>query len=313
MSVPNIEGHICKICNKNYKTKQSLWNHKSKYHNNENNPNVINTSFSSNPIVIQKSPNNNSNNNCICKYCNKEFKYKQGRWKHEQKCKINNEKSKDEIINILQTTIKQQSDEIQIIKKQLLDIMNKQCKVHPKTLQKINKQLNGDNNTVTVTENNTTNNTTNNIINYNIVALGLEDLSEVFTKAEKLKVLKNKRMCLDYLVKYTHFNDKYPQFKNIMITNTQNDLAYKFDRHANKFIAIGKNELLDDLINERMADITFFYEEFENELDEKTKNIINKFLEQMDEDKFKNDKKKEIKVLIYNNRDKVTKDLEIIV
>lgn len=33
----------------------------------------------------------------------------------------------------------------------------------------------------------------------------------------------------------------------------------------------------------------------------------------MDDDKFKDDKKKDIKLIIYNNRDKVSKDLEIVV
>ena len=30
------------------------------------------------------------------------------------------------------------------------------------------------------------------------------------------------------MIKYVHFNDKYPQFKNIMITNQQNNIAYKY-------------------------------------------------------------------------------------
>jgi hypothetical protein len=120
-------------------------------------------------------------------------------------------------------------------------------------------------------------------------------------------------MCLDYLVKYAHFNDKFPQFKNIMITNTQNDLAYKYDKIENKFVAISKDELINDLISERMSDITLFYEELDDELDEKTKKIIDRFLEQMDDDKFKDIKKKDIKLIIYNNRDKISKDLEIIV
>jgi Tol biopolymer transport system component len=76
------------------------------------------------------------------------------------------------------------------VKKILMDVMNKNCKVHHKTLhsvsketislcEKINKQLNGDHNTVN--ENNTTNN-----ITYNIIGLGAS-----FNKVKSLMVLQN--------------------------------------------------------------------------------------------------------------------------
>ena len=321
MSVPNLEGYICKFCNRVYKSKQSLWNHCSKYHI-QKNLKIIQESSNYNPTLIQESSNNNpiitqlSINKHNCKYCSKAFKYNQGKWKHEQKCKINNEtslkveneilkqqiKQQAEEINL----IKQQSEEMQLLKQQLLEIMNKQCKIHPKTLQKINKQLNAE----TINENNGTIN--NNTIN--ILALGHEDLGDVFSKKEKLTVLKNKFNCLPYLVEYTHFNDKYPQFKNIMITNMQNSIAYKYDYKLNQFVAIDKNELLDDLINERVADIEAFYDELEAELDDKTKSIIDKVLDKFENNPdYKEEKKKEIKLIIYNNKNKVSKDLEIII
>ena len=70
-----------------------------------------------------------------------------------------------------------------------------------KTLQKINKQLNC---------NNMVKNTNN--ITYNIIGLGHENLTEVFTRKEKMAILKNRFYCLPELVEYTHFNDKYPNY-----------------------------------------------------------------------------------------------------
>jgi hypothetical protein len=64
-------------------------------------------------------------------------------------------------------------------------------------LQKINNNL---------TNNNNSNNTIN---NYNIVALGKENLSEVFTLQEKVNILKSGRNCFTKLIEYTHTNDKY--------------------------------------------------------------------------------------------------------
>ena len=210
-----------------------------------------------------------------------------------------------------------QEQQNQEIKKTLMELINKNCKVHPKTLlaspcgssyarcaQKINKQLNGDHNTV--------NETTNNIINnnYNIIALGHENLTDVFSRKEKMAILKYRYSSLSHLVEYAHFNDKYPQFKNILITNTQNTLAYKYDAMKKQFIAVYKDELLDDIVDDRMCDINSFYEELEKDLDEKTKEILEIVKEKIDNDPaYKELKKKDIKLIIYNNRKKVAKDL----
>ncbi len=186
----------------------------------------------------------------------------------------------------------------------------------PKTLQKINKQLNGDNNTINEINNNITNKGTINNNTINIIALGHENLTEVFSKKEKMNILKYKYGSLSQLVEYTHFNEKYPQFKNILITNTQNAIGYKFNEKKNQYVATKKDELLEDIVDARMCDINSFYEELEGELDEKTKDIIDKLKEQIENDPAYRDlKKNDIKLIIYNNRKKVskesTKDLEI--
>jgi len=125
-----------------------------------------------------------------------------------------------------------------------------------------------------------------------------------------MSILKYRYCSLPHLVEYTHFNDKYPQFKNILITNTQNTLAYKFDNKKKQFITIDKNDLLEDIIDERMCDLSSFYDELENDLDEKTKEIIEIVKEKIDNDPaYKELKKKDIKLIIYNNRKKVDKDL----
>jgi hypothetical protein len=134
-----------------------------------------------------------------------------------------------------------------------------------------------------------------------------------------MAILKYRYCSLPHLVEYTHFNDKYPgsfrttrlltllkdapQFENILITNTQNTLAYKFDNKKKKFITVNKNDLLDDIIDERMCDLGSFYDELENDLDEKTKEILEIVKEKIESDSaYKELKKKDIKLIIYNNR-----------
>jgi hypothetical protein len=134
-------------------------------------------------------------------------------------------------------------------------------------------------------------------------------LTDVFSKKEKMAILKYKYCSLPQLVEYTHFNDKYPQFKNILITNTQNRLAYKYDIRKKQFIAVDKDELLEDIVDERMCDINSFYEELEGELDTKTKDILDKVKDKIENDPaYKELKKQDIKLIIYNNRKKVTKE-----
>ena len=299
MSLLNKCTFVCKTCNKNYKSKQSLWNHKNKYHKDiytQKSSNLLKTSSN-----LLKTSSDKQIKKLNCNNCEKIFSRIDNLKRHKLKCNKNKSEqiSKDETIDNLQ---KQLDD----VKKTLMEIINKKCKIHPKTLQKINKQLNIDNNGI-INENNGTIN--NNNITYNIIGLGYENLTDVFSKKEKLKILKHKYCSLPHLVEYTHFNDKYPQFKNILITNTQNKLAYKYDIKSKQFIAINKDELLEDVVDARMCDISSFYEELEEELDTKTKEILDKVKDKIDSDPaYKELKKQDIKLIIYNNRKKVIKE-----
>jgi predicted nuclease with TOPRIM domain len=175
-------NYSCIKCNKNYANRQGLWMHNKRNHNEE--------------IKESKSKSNKFD----CKFCKKKLSNSSSKSRHEKKCEgTENSQLKNEI-KILK-------EQYELMKKQLEDFINNNCKVHPKTLTKINKQLNNVN--------------SNNIINYNIIALGHEKLEDVLTKKEKI-------------------NEKFPQFKIILITNTQNNIGYKYDIKENKFVAIGR-------------------------------------------------------------------------
>ena len=303
---------LCIICKKEYTNRQNLWRHTKTHHNtcksNVSQNGLQNdqkqTFVSQNEVIVSQHLTTNNINGYSCEFCNKIYSHRQSKYKHQLKCKNKNNKDDQNKINsLLFEQLEEQKKQNQELKKTIMELINKNCKVHPKTLQKINKQLNGDHNTV----NEITNNTINN--NYNIIALGHENLTDVFSRKEKMAILKYKYCSLPHLVEYTHFNDKYPQFKNILITNTQNTLAYKFDNKKKKFITVNKNDLLDDIIDERMCDLSSFYDELENDLDEKTKEILEIVKEKIESDPaYKELKKKDIKLIIYNNREKVDKD-----
>jgi hypothetical protein len=256
----------CKICDKIFSSRQSLWNHNNKYHNTPKPVESVNTN-NVQPPKSSKSVHqqNKQTKKFKCEYCKYEFTRNDSLKRHGSRCKkkfsISDENKELKIIIEKQNEkINLQSKELKHVKTILMELMNKNCKIHPKQLQKINKQL-GNNNTI---------NENNGTINHNyIISLGNENLLELFSKKEKLKVLNNKHNSLPYLVEYTHFNDKYPQFKNILITNTQNDLAHKYDESKKQFIAVNKDTLLESIVDCRMSDIESFYEELETELSEK--------------------------------------------
>ena len=279
---------LCKYCNKSYASQSSRSNHIKKYHTNEDiktNPNDKSFSHPDKLNISQKKIDEYG-----CKYCLKKYKHFQSRWKHEQKCKIINNKKKEE-----------DNDKIKIlenknakIEKEMLELkamLQKALKIHPKTLNKINNQLNNSG-------------TINNIT---IIQLGHENLSEILNTRQKKNILNRQAMSLNDLVDLVHVSGKYKNFQNVYITNLQSTFAYKFDEKVNKFIAVNKNELLNDLVDSRMYDIEKFYEEVCPELEPRRAEQIKKFIDRMgdEEDGLKGIKKEEIKLILYNNKDKI--------
>ena len=287
---------ICPYCNKEYSSQSSRSNHIKKYHNIPVVKNVVI------PVVIEKEDEVPKNN--ICKKCNKSFADRICRWRHEKKCNDNNQLIKKELLEIKE---KDELRELEIKKKEeirekemleykkelekLNDLLQKSLKIHPKTLQKINNQLNNH----------------GNINNITIYQLGKENLSELFTKQEKLGILNRQAMSINDIVELAHTSGKYKSCMNVYITNLQNTIGYMYDEKQNNFIAVNKNELLNDLLDSRMYDIEKFYEEFEEKLEPSRAEKIKMFIERMndEEDCLKGLKKEEIKLILYNNKEAI--------
>ncbi len=297
--------YICNLCEKTYKTSQSLCNHKKIYHKNNNNLTQENST----------SPQNNSNetqispllidilieqDNKTCKHCNKIYSRVDNLTRHLKTCKSKeniikeNEELKKELCDIKQDNkaMKQSLDEL---KKMILDMMNKKCKMHPKTFQKMVNSNNYSNNNITI----------NNNIRY--VEYGRENLNDVFSKKEKMMLLKSDGSIIENIFKYTHLNDDYPQFQNIIITNRRSNEAYAYNEKLNKFIVCDKNELLEDLIEFRYDDLISFFEEYKDLLEPKLRDTLERSFLRKNDKKFCKDKCKEFNVIIYNfcNKDNI--------
>ena len=131
-------------------------------------------------------------------------------------------------------------------------------KIHPKTLQKINKNL--INNNINTTNNNNTNNINNTINNNTIINKTYVNFYDpidykILNEKEKLNILSRPWKSLEVSIKTIHFNKKFPEYKNIFITNRKVDNAYIPKDDGNKFSSVSKNEALNYLINSHMDEI----------------------------------------------------------
>jgi hypothetical protein len=289
----------CIICIKDYSSKSSLCNHNKKFHINNNPPYPQKTSK-----ISSKNPQNKYN----CCFCQKGLSRIDNLKRHENSCKKNKEIKKQ---IEMQLQLSQKENEILKLKLKI----EKSNKMHPKSFKKLNNML--INNALM------NSNINSNNINYNILSLGKENIPEVLSLIDKKKIMNAKYLCLEKMVEIAHCGT-YNQFKNIIITNLKDNIAYRFDQTKGYFITTTKNDVLNDIIDNRITDIEEIYDELSttNKINEEIKQIITKFLEKIqneekfiDEneniiyDNYKTYKSNKIKILIYNNNQKISQEL----
>jgi hypothetical protein len=292
----------CSLCNKKFSSISSLSNHRKNIHNIKK--------------TIQKE--------YFCRHCNKEYTSRQSRWKHELNCKTKQEiemaKIKEQNEQLLREKMEKNEEIIKLQKK----LLNSK-RMDTKTFKAVNKILmersyHNSHNNNTINSNNIINNT------YQIYSLGNEELLNVLTYEQKKQIMNSRFCSLEKIVEITHCGGMN-QFKNIIITNLKDNFAYKYDDSKGYFVSIPKNILLDDVITHRITDIEAIYDELQsaNKIDDKTKKIIQDFLDKMGNEEtpffenntkyenFKSYKINNIKILLYNNQDKITKDIALLV
>jgi len=207
----------------------------------------------------------------VCNYCDKSFKSKQGRQKHEIKCK-----------DVRENEIKKLNDKI-------------------KELETIVKE------TKPTTVNNNNNIVNNTQVNYFINNYGDEDVSHI-TKRGFLEIFKKRKLSIPEFIKRVHFNKEMPQNHNVYISNYKDNYALIFT--DNKWKIIDKNEILRNLIfNSRDLLETEFDEfkasELKHKMDERSMELFQEYLNNVEEDTIMNGLKETIKLLLYNEKDMV--------
>ena len=219
-------NNYCKICDKQYSSYKSLWQHNNKYH-------------ISDTIIEQPKKKKLNRIRPVCEFCGRSYANHSNLNRHLTKCqmkpidtKLNDNKS-IQLSNILS----QDKSTIESLIKVLSESISKDSMSHSHNVN--NQQMNNSQNT-----------TINNTV---VVSLGNENVPHQLTEREQLNILKQKNKALEELIKLVHFSNKYPQFHNIAINE---DVAYKYDDDIKGFIEIDKEELITKVIQKRVDDIS---------------------------------------------------------
>jgi len=288
----------CDICDKTYSTRQNLWKHNAKFHTNQKSPEsnlkVTPIADSSNPIVTQKS-SENITKKFICSKCDTQFKYKQGKWRHEKKCTV----VKDTNLESENKSLKIKLEEMETKMNEMIAELLKMRKIHPKTLQKINNQLN---------------NTNNGTINNNVIMkFGNVNINDVLSNKQIMNLLHKPFVSVEECIKMIHFNDKLPQFNNIYITNMKDDLVYVYD--GTKFTTTTKTDTIYDMITNYTEQIELSFDDNKDKLTEYKIKCVENYLELINSNteyidqhnkkytNFKTYKVGDVKRLIYDKSD----------
>ena len=198
---------ICNICVKKYKSQDTLNIHNKKYHNT-----IPTNTIQLNHTLMNTSPTNTTQNNIDninhvrmykCAYCIKEYRHKQSKWTHEQKCKLINKTKTKDIINADLIAIEKMKLSLEIIKEEarILELkskLEKSEKIDNITLKKLNRILQERNNRIknsTINSHNTNTNIQNYITNnFQIIQLGKENIIDKLSLNEK-KLIMNAKFC----------------------------------------------------------------------------------------------------------------------
>ena len=244
----------CKICDKEFKKKCHYENHLNRINPCIKKPKIIHENPLNLHILPQKAENK-------CSYCYKTYSRSDVLKNHLLICKVKKQdiEEKESILNrlleqntLLVSTIDQQKEQINQLIKTNENLINQMKIKHTQNNKNIKHQNNG---------------TINNTIN--IVAFGKEDLKKIDNKEFFEALTQMGYKIPAKMVEKIHINDKYPEYKNIYISDINRGKAmvhdgkkWKLDKYKN----IG-DKLLDKILN--------FMEERHEELKE-DKNITDK-------------------------------------
>jgi len=259
-----------------------------------------------------------------CYFCNKIYSTKCNLQKHIKNiCHIKKDllATQEEIINkknrVLKELHKQQEVKINNLQKKLNNLEKKICDYE---LDKTNfdkskhedNQTNKDNQTNITNIDNQTNITyqtiNNNIVNNNLIVninpLGKETLHHISLKDYK-KYLNGFFPGFIEFIEKVHFDENTPENHNICITNIKSPFMNVYE--DDKWLLKDRNEIIQDLMSKKYNLLVKKCDEFEesNQINNKIVENFREFEENYYDNEATRNTKKNILLMIYNNKNKV--------
>ena len=166
-------------------------------------------------------------------------------------------------------------------------------------IQKLNK---GKKNKIIVNQNNNDNSSNNyigNINNFNIIAYGKETCDHISENMFK-KIIDKGFKSVPYLVEQMHFNKDKPEYHNIYISNMRDNHVLIYN--GEKWTLAERDTVLDSMMDAKHFILSDKFDELKDNLGEHTKTRFQRFLNESDSDKVKNQIKNDLKLSLYNNK-----------
>jgi len=243
-------------------------------------PKVYSESTESQQVVIPKSTQIAEKVAIVftCKYCEQNFKFKQSMYRHiKYTCTKNKDEDLTELVRLLNLQLEQQKQEF-----------TKKIETQSKQIEKLmgKLEIHGSFNTT-------------NIQNINLLAYRETDVSHL-TDQDYKSCLKKVNHCVKHMIEKVHFNPTKPENMNIYISNIKDKYIMVYD--GMNWNLANKKEEIDRLYEEKEM---MLEEWLDSNPEKELKDKFLKYLNNKESDECLNRIKDEIKLMLYNNQNRI--------
>jgi len=284
----------CELCNFSTPLKSNYTSHLlTKKHISISNLKTINDNPKQ-PRATQKQPCDNPKTTIhheqifpdfTCKYCKQKFAFRQSMNRHiKYTCTQNKDEDLKELVRLMNIQIEQQKQELQTQKQEFIKKIETQSKQIEKLMGKL--EIHGSFNTT-------------NIQNINLLAYRETDVSHL-TDQDYKSCLKKVNHCVKHMIEKVHFNPTKPENMNIYISNIKDKYIMVYD--GMNWNLANKKEEIDRLYEEKEM---MLEEWLDSNPEKELKDKFLKYLNNKESDECLNRIKDEIKLMLYNNQNRI--------
>lgn len=226
-----------------------------------------------------------------CKYCDKLFTTKQAMYRHiKYTCRKNKDEDLKELARLLNET-------------------KEENKRQQRQIDKLTKKLQIQNLTINANHNNQHNNIQNNNINIQLLNHDKTDYSHL-TERDYVKCIKDCNHCVKTLIEKVHFNPTKPENMNIYISNIKNNYVMLYK--DGQWDIVDRKEQIDDLYEFNELVLEQWYDRNKTTNPELIKSFERYLRNKQEGDDLLNTVKHQILLLLYNKRNMIDKNIDLL-